>query len=75
METDYSKVFSGNALLGKRIETELKDIGIIPIIKNEGESARLAGFASSMLNNVDIYVNNDELPKAKVIVAKIVEAQ
>ncbi|WP_281540752.1 putative signal transducing protein [Maribacter aestuarii] len=75
METEYSKVFSGNALLGKRIESELKDIGIIPIIKNEGESARLAGFASSMLNNVDIYVNNNELPKAKVIVAKIEEAQ
>ena len=73
METDYSKIFSGNAIIGKRIELELKEIGIIPIVKNEGESARLAGFASSMLNNVDIYVNNTEFKTAQEIVAKIVE--
>ncbi len=73
METDYSKIFSGNAMIGKRIELELKEIGIIPIVKNEGESARLAGFASSMLNNVDIYVNNTEFKTAQEIVAKIVE--
>tara|TARA_R110000737_G_scaffold193593_1_gene214864 strand:+ start:41 stop:268 length:228 start_codon:yes stop_codon:yes gene_type:complete len=73
METDYIKIFSGSALLGKRIELELKEKEIIPVVKNEGESARLAGFASSMLNNVDIYVNNTELEIAQEIVTKIVE--
>lgn len=73
METDYIKIFSGSALLGKRIELELKEKGIIPVVKNEGESARLAGFASSMLNNVDIYVNNTEFKIAQEIVTKIVE--
>lgn len=72
MEDNYSKIFSGNAIIGKRIELELNDMGIIPIVKNEGESARLAGFASSMLGNVDIYANEDELSKALEVVSKIV---
>ncbi|MGB3150922.1 MAG: DUF2007 domain-containing protein, partial [Maribacter sp.] len=72
MEANYSKIFSGNAIIGKRIELELNDMGIIPIVKNEGESARLAGFASSMLGNVDIYANEDELSKALEVVSKIV---
>lgn len=75
MDDNYSKIFSGNAIIGKRIELELNDIGIIPVVKNEGESARLAGFASSMLGNVDIYVNEDELNNAKAIVSKIVVSE
>jgi hypothetical protein len=71
MESDYIKIYSGNALIGKRIELELLDLRITPVIKDEGESARLAGFASSMLGNIDIYVNQDEKEKATEIVAKI----
>ncbi len=75
MEPNYSKIFSGDAMLGKRIEAELKEIGIIPVVKNEGESARLAGFASAMLSNVDMYVNESEVGKAKEIVAKILKTE
>ena len=32
----------------------------------------MAGFASSMLGQVDLYVNNDEVDKAKVMVNEIV---
>lgn len=71
MESDYIKIYSGNALIGKRIELELLDLRITPVIKDEGESARLAGFASSMMGNIDIYVNQDEKEKATEIVAKI----
>ncbi len=71
MESDYIKIYSGNALIGKRIELELLDLRITPVIKDEGESARLAGFASSMLGNIDIYVNQDEKERATEIVAKI----
>jgi hypothetical protein len=71
MESDYIKIYSGNALIGKRIELELLDLRITPVIKDEGESARLAGFASSMLGDIDIYVNQDEKEKATEIVAKI----
>ena len=45
------------------------------MVKNEGESARLAGFASAMLSNVDIYVNETEMSKAKEIVHNIRESR
>jgi len=71
MESNYIKIYSGNAIIGKRIELELIDNGITPIYKDEGESARLAGFASSMLGNVELHVNQDEKDKALEVVAKI----
>ena len=48
--------------------SRLHEIGIEAVVKDEAESARLAGFASSMLGQVEIYVNNDELEKAMVVV-------
>lgn len=71
MESNYIKIYSGNAIIGKRIELELIEQGISPICKDEGESARLAGFASSMLGNVELHVNKDEKVKALGVVAKI----
>jgi hypothetical protein len=71
MESNYTKIYSGNAIIGKRIELELIDNGITPIFKDEGESARLAGFASSMLGNVELHVNQDEKDKALEVVAQI----
>jgi len=71
MDSDYKKIYSGNALMGKQIQELLLEIGIAPIVKDEGESARLAGFASSMLGNIDIYVNKDEEEKATELVVKI----
>jgi hypothetical protein len=71
MEADYIKIYSGNAIIGKRIELELLDLGISPVIKDEAESARLAGFASSMLGTIELHVSQDEKEKALAVVAKI----
>ena len=71
MESNYIKIYSGNPIIGKRIELALLEQGIAPICKDEGESARLAGFASSMLGNVELHVNQDEKEKALALVAKI----
>ncbi len=71
MDSDYAKIFSGNNLLGKRIAARLREAGIEAVVKDEAESARLAGFASAMLDQVDIYVNNDEETKAREIVETV----
>lgn len=71
MESNFIKIYSGNAMVGKRIELELLEMGISPIIKDEAESARLSGFASSMLGNVELHVNQDEKEKAVAVVAKL----
>lgn len=68
MKTNYRKIFSGDALLVKRLVSKLHELGIEPVVKDEAESARLAGFASSMLGQVDLYVHKDEIEKAMIVV-------
>lgn len=68
MESDYHKIFAGTTMMGKRILGELKVVGISPILKNEGESARLAGFGMLDNQSVELYVHKDEMQKALNIV-------
>jgi hypothetical protein len=70
-DTEYTKVFEGNFILVTRIKDELTRLDIIPIIKDEGESQRLAGYASMNQGWQELYVHNDELDKAKAIVAQV----
>lgn len=70
-DTEYTKVFSGNFILATRIKDELERIGIVPIIKDEGESQRLAGYGSMNQGWQELFVSNDEAEKAKVIIDKV----
>ena len=69
--TEYTKVYFGNFILVTRVKDELERVGIIPIIKDEGESQRLGGQGSINNGFQDLYVHNDELDKANVIVARV----
>jgi hypothetical protein len=69
--TEYTKVYNGNFILVTRVKDELKNAGIIPIIKDEGESQRLAGYASMNTGFQEVFVHNDELDKAKSIVERV----
>ncbi|MUU76900.1 putative signal transducing protein [Winogradskyella endarachnes] len=69
--TEYTKVYYGNFILAIRIKEELEHVGIIPIIKDEGESQRLAGYASLNQGIQEIFVHNDELETAKAIVTRV----
>lgn len=72
--SEYSKIYEGNFVLITRIKSELENNGIIPIIKDEGESQRLAGYGSLNQGFQEIYVHNDELDKALAIV-EVVKAE
>ena len=65
MESNYTRIFIGNAAEAQSIVNRLKEIDIIAVVKDEAESARLAGFASSMLGGAEVYVHNDELDQAE----------
>ena len=69
--TEYTKVYYGNFILVTRVKDELEHVGIVPIVKDEGESQRLAGYASMNQGFQDLYVHNDELDKAMVIVNRV----
>ncbi|MCM4168837.1 hypothetical protein KCTC52924_02532 [Arenibacter antarcticus] len=71
MVKDYIKIFSGNLIIAGRIKEELRLIGIMPVVRDESESGRLAGFASPMQGVQEIYVQPTEVDKAKPIVDQL----
>ncbi|WP_299335526.1 DUF2007 domain-containing protein [uncultured Psychroserpens sp.] len=70
-ETEYTKIYGGNFILVTRVKAALESEGIVPIVKDEGESQRLAGYASMNQGFQEIYVHNDELKKANEILDRV----
>ncbi|MCA0133127.1 putative signal transducing protein [Winogradskyella alexanderae] len=70
-DSEYTKIYYGNFILVTRIKDALENSDIIPIIKDEGESQRLAGYASLNQGYQEVFVHNDELEKATTIVERI----
>ncbi len=71
MSSDYTKIYTGNPFITQLIVSELREMGIEPIVKDESESARLAGFAANIDGNREIHVNNDEAEKAVAVVKRV----
>ena len=71
MSSDYTKIYTGNPFITQLIITELNDAGIEPIVKDESESARLAGFAANIDGNREIHVHNGQVNKAADVVNRI----
>ena len=69
--SEYVKVYGGNFILANRVISELQSIGIVPIIKDESESQRLAGYASLDGGYQDVIVRRDELEKAMEVVNRV----
>lgn len=70
-DSEYTKIYYGNFILATRVKNELENAGIIPIVKDEGESQRLAGYGSMNQGFQEVYVHNDELDKAMTIVNRV----
>ncbi|MGB3143751.1 MAG: DUF2007 domain-containing protein [Maribacter sp.] len=69
MNSAYIKVFGGNTIKAKRIELILKENAIDPIIKDESESARLAGFGTPQPEMVEIFVHQDQEGRALSLIS------
>ncbi|MDG1730446.1 MAG: DUF2007 domain-containing protein [Algibacter sp.] len=69
--SNYIRVFSGNFIEVQRIFNELQNLNICAIIKDESESARLAGFGSPVQGLQEIHVHKDELKSAFKTVEKL----
>ena len=69
--SEYTKIYYGNFILVTRVKDELERIGIIPIIKDEGESQRLAGYGSLNQGYQEVWVNNEELDKANAVIEQV----
>jgi len=69
--TEYTKVYVGNFITIQKIIGSLENAGIIPIVKDESESGRLAGFGPSIQGHQELYVHNNELEQAQIILDRI----
>ncbi|MEO8934469.1 MAG: DUF2007 domain-containing protein [Xanthomarina sp.] len=71
MESNYIKIYSGSFIIVQLIVDKLDAVGISPIVKDETESARLAGFGSSIPGFQEIFVSEEELHAAVPIVESV----
>lgn len=72
-DTNYNKIFSGSFIIVQLAKDRLESAGINPIIKDESESGRLAGFGASIQGYQELYVSDDELEHAQAIIASVNE--
>ena len=71
LESNYIKIFTGNFIVVQRIVSALEEIDIVAVIKDESESGRLAGFGAAIQGEQEIYINKEELDKARQIVENV----
>lgn len=70
MNSNYTRIFIGNPIEAQGLVARLKEVGIVAVVKNEAESARLAGFGASPQSSAEVFVHNDEFEKAMGVVNK-----
>tara|TARA_Y100001958_G_C20814890_1_gene272339 strand:+ start:308 stop:523 length:216 start_codon:yes stop_codon:yes gene_type:complete len=70
MHPEYLCVFYGNHIDALNIISSLYEINISPIVKNESESARLAGFGI-IDDKKKIFVHRDEYMVAEELIKSI----
>lgn len=67
MDSNYTRIFIGSQMQAQGLLAQLEAVGISAVVKDEAESARLAGFGSALNSSTEVYVHNDELAKAQEI--------
>ena len=70
-QNQYYHIFSGSSIEVLALKDSLDQINIKPIIKDQGESARLAGFGVINPLLQEVYVYKDEFEKAKILMNQL----
>ena len=68
MSKEYLPIFSGSSIIVRGLQNLLDNANISYIIKDNFESARLAGFGEQR-NSVEVHVLNSDIKIANTIVA------
>ena len=70
-DSEYIKIYTGSFVIANLIISRLGEIGISPVVKDETESGRLAGFGAAISGSQELYVHKDELDQAVPLVEEI----
>ena len=68
MESDYIRIYTGSFVIVQVLVSKLDEIGITPVIKDEAESGRLAGFGAAIPGAQEVFVHESEVDKAVPVV-------
>ncbi|MGB2245628.1 MAG: putative signal transducing protein [Flavobacteriaceae bacterium] len=69
-QSSYQHLYTGSNIDVLALLNALADVGITPVVKDESESARLAGFGVTTPLMQRVFVHKDELDKAQAIVSR-----
>ncbi|MFI1773584.1 DUF2007 domain-containing protein [Thalassobellus citreus] len=71
-DSNYIKIFTGSSIVAQRITFDLEKSGVIAVVKDETESARLAGFGGGIVPGFqEVFIHKDEIEKATPIIESI----
>lgn len=63
------KIFSGSEIMAASLQQKLEEIDIFPVVKNNLQAARVAGFGN-IGQAVELFIEEHELPKAEKVIEK-----
>ena len=64
----YTKLYQGSFIVVQMMRRNLENQGINPLIKDESEAARLAGFGISNIGIQQLFIHESEMPNAAKII-------
>ena len=67
----YLHLFSGSSIDVLALRIALAEENITPVVKDEAESARLAGFGQTATLMQRVFVHEDEYDKAKAVLKQL----
>ena len=67
----YLHLFSGSSIDVLALRNALAEENITPVVKDEAESARLAGFGQTAPMMQRVFVHQDEYDKAKTVLKQL----
>ena len=68
---NFIKIFTGNTISVLALRNALEEKSIVAVIKDDSESARLAGFGMVAPGLQEVFVHEDELDQAVRIVESL----
>lgn len=71
MESDYTKLYTGNFIIVRLLVERLRDVDIEPITKDDLQLGLSAMLVDNYDGVIDLYVHNDEVDKAVPIIQSI----
>ena len=69
--SEYSLLFTGSIIEVLALKHALAEIKIFPVVKDESESARLAGFGISNPSVQQVFLHKDEIVKGEKILKQL----